>query len=228
MKNRIFLLPLFHREILFLHTDDMFSVAGGEMRCAYREACKLNDCMILLGDRPISITLKRAFGSLSIWQKVQFLYVVMREMKTDISQEDVEKCKNNDVLEELVEKLSEEFPTLHRVLVAERDLFLAHILKSSVAKPIVRSTGIQPSVVVGVVGIGHVSGIKRAWNDALLTKTQLDDLLIIPQPSTGQKVFSVAVRLSLLGLVGYGAFRFGRFAWRKIDISRITKDKFGF
>ncbi|OQV20064.1 Acid phosphatase type 7 [Hypsibius exemplaris] len=207
-------------------TSKLGMTPGGEMRCAYREACKLPDCMILLGDRPISITLKRAFGSLSLWQKMQFLWVVMREMKTDISQEDVEKCKSNDVLEELIEKLSEEFPTLHRVLVSERDLFLAHILKSSIAKPIARANGPQPGVVVGVVGIGHVSGIKRAWKNDTMTPQELNDLLAIPQRSTGEKVLGVAVRVSLLALMGYGSYRLGRFAWTRLDLGRFTKDGF--
>ena len=117
------------------------------MRCAYRESSTQQGCMILLGDRPLSITLKRAFGSLSLWQKAQFLWVIMREMKTDISQEDVEKCKSSDVLEELIEKLSQEFPTLHRVLVSERDLFLAHVLKSSASKHIMTTAGPQPALV---------------------------------------------------------------------------------
>ena len=121
--------------------------SGGEMRCAYRESSTQQGCMILLGDRPLSITLKRAFGSLSLWQKAQFLWVIMREMKTDISQEDVEKCKSSDVLEELIEKLSQEFPTLHRVLVSERDLFLAHVLKSSASKLIMTTAGPQPALV---------------------------------------------------------------------------------
>ncbi|GAU97227.1 hypothetical protein RvY_08560 [Ramazzottius varieornatus] len=202
-------------------TSKLGMTPGGEMRCAYRESSMQQDCMILLGDRPLSITLKRAFGSLSLWQKAQFLWVVMREMKTDISQEDVEKCKSSDVLEELIEKLSQEFPTLHRVLVSERDLFLAHVLKSSASKHLMTTAGPQPAVVVGVVGIGHVPGIKRAWNNANMSKEQLNMLLAIPQPTTSQKIFTGVVRISILGLVGFGCYKVGRFAFERVDLTPV-------
>lgn len=55
-------------------TKKLGMIPGGEMRAAYREANRLSDCMILLGDRPISITLKRAFGALSIWQVSKWSY----------------------------------------------------------------------------------------------------------------------------------------------------------
>ncbi|XP_055343216.1 uncharacterized protein LOC129591559 [Paramacrobiotus metropolitanus] len=197
-------------------TKKLGMIPGGEMRSAYREAVKNPDCMVLLGDRPISITLKRAFGALSLWQKIQFLWVIMREMRTDISQEDVEKCKSSDVLEELIDKLSAEFPTLHRVLVHERDLFLAQVLKNSVSKMVMTTEGPQGSVTVGVVGIGHVPGIKRAWSNELLSHDELRNLLAIPQPSRLQVYTSRIVMVSSLLLCGYGAYRGGRFLFSRL------------
>ena len=40
----------------------------------------------------------------------------------------------------------------------------------------------------------------------------------------GEKLFGVAVRVSVLGLMGYGAYRVGRFAWVRLDLSRVTQD----
>ena len=45
------------------------------------------------------------------------------------SKEDVEKCKQKDLLEQLLKEMTGEFPALSRVFVTERDLFLAHSLK---------------------------------------------------------------------------------------------------
>lgn len=45
------------------------------------------------------------------------------------SKEDVEKCKQRDLLEQLLKEMTGEFPALSRVFVDERDVFLAHSLK---------------------------------------------------------------------------------------------------
>lgn len=154
-------------------------------------------------------------------QKIQFLWVVSREMGTDISQEDVEKCKSSDVLEDLIEKLSSEFPTLHRVLVHERDLFLAQVFKNAAGKMVMSTAGLQPSVSVGVVGIGHVPGIKRAWNNPLMTNAQMQDLLAIPTTSKVQVYTSRLIFLSSVVLCGFGVYKGGRFLARWIRPARL-------
>ena len=58
-----------------------------------------------------------------------------------------------------------EFPTLSRVFVEERDTYLAYSLwlASSPVPNMASPSGVRPSVVVGVVGIGHVPGIVKKW-----------------------------------------------------------------
>lgn len=68
-----------------------------------------------------------------------------------------------------------EFPDLSRVFITERDQFLAYTLRR-VAHPILTRTnrlGYVPSVVVGVVGIGHVQGIVDHWQK----EVDIDELL---------------------------------------------------
>ena len=45
------------------------------------------------------------------------------------SKEDVEKCKQKDLLEEMLKEMTGEFPALSKVFVQERDTFLANSLK---------------------------------------------------------------------------------------------------
>lgn len=49
--------------------------------------------------------------------------------------EDVEKCKQKDLLEEMLKEMTGEFPGLSKVFVEERDTFLAHSLKHA-AQPL--------------------------------------------------------------------------------------------
>jgi pheromone shutdown protein TraB len=74
----------------------------------------------------------------------------------------VEKCKQKDLLEEMLAEMTGEFPALSYVFVHERDLYLAHSLALA-AQPVPTPYGVEPAKVVGVVGIGHVPGIVAHW-----------------------------------------------------------------
>ena len=47
------------------------------------------------------------------------------------SEEDVERCKQRDLLEEMLIQMTGEYPSLSKVFVQERDIFLAHNLKKA-------------------------------------------------------------------------------------------------
>lgn len=47
------------------------------------------------------------------------------------SKEDVEKCKQKDLLEQTMSEMIGEFPALHRTIVAERDIYLTHTLRQA-------------------------------------------------------------------------------------------------
>ena len=88
-------------------TAELGMAPGGEFRTAFTEAKKVPGCIIQLGDRPINITLKRAIASLSTWQKVKLAWNILTT-KDPITKEEVEKCKDRDLLEvRLSEALTE-------------------------------------------------------------------------------------------------------------------------
>ena len=75
-----------------------------------------------LGDMPINITLKRAISSLSVWQKLRLGWNILTN-KDPITKEDVENCKNKDLLQNMLAEMAGEFPALSSVFVDERDIF---------------------------------------------------------------------------------------------------------
>ena len=93
-------------------TKELGMAPGGEFRRAFREAHSVPGCLVHLGDRPINITLKRALGSLSIWQKLKLGFNILTS-KDSITKEDVEKCKQKDLLESMLEEMAGRF-VLHR------------------------------------------------------------------------------------------------------------------
>ena len=88
-----------------------------------------------------------------------------------ITKEDVENCKNKDLLQNMLAEMAGEFPALSSVFVDERDIFLCHSLQmASEAVPAHALTAsghkldnYEPPTVVGVVGIGHMPGIMDKW-----------------------------------------------------------------
>lgn len=87
---------------------------------------------IILGDRNIDITLQRAWASLSTWEKLKFIFLLLWGTMEEITPEDVEKLKNSDMLTEMILRLSKEFPSLQKVLIEERDAYMAFKLLQEV------------------------------------------------------------------------------------------------
>lgn len=149
---------------------------GVELLEATKVAEELN-IPIELGDRDVRITLKRAWRSMSFWQKTKFMTMSLASVfdKEDISEEQLEELKDKDVLTELMSELGKAMPVLKNVLIDERDSYLAKKIKES-----------NGSKVVAVVGAGHLQGIIKKINsdeDQDLTKIE-----IIPKTSPWVKI----------------------------------------
>ncbi|XP_042901587.1 traB domain-containing protein isoform X2 [Parasteatoda tepidariorum] len=188
-------------------TKQLGMAPGGEFRRAYEEAKQIPGCIVHLGDRPIHITLQRALAKLSMWQKIRIGWHMLRS-KDPISKEEVERCKQRDLLEEMLAEMTGEFPELSQVFVKERDIYLTYSLQMA-ASPIVAAAQNSdipgPSYVVGVVGIGHVPGIQEHWGK--ITNEDIPPVLCIPEPSRSSKFIRYTIRYSLYGLGLYGIYK---------------------
>lgn len=47
------------------------------------------------------------------------------------SKDDVERCKQKDLLEQMMAEMIGEFPDLHRTIVSERDVYLTYMLRQA-------------------------------------------------------------------------------------------------
>ncbi|KAL1435699.1 hypothetical protein MTO96_010485 [Rhipicephalus appendiculatus] len=187
-------------------TRQLGMAPGGEFRRAVQEAEKVRGCLIHLGDRPLQITLQRALAALSVWQKLRLAWHMITA-KEPISKEEVERCKKQDLLEEMLAEMTGEFPALSKVFVKERDIFLAYSLRLAASPMPCMSnvSGEQPIVVVGVVGIGHVPGIVENWDK--VSDVDIPPIMRIPEPSLPSKVLKLSIKASLLSLVVWGCWK---------------------
>ncbi|TRY85230.1 hypothetical protein DNTS_009268, partial [Danionella cerebrum] len=184
-------------------TEQLGMAPGGEFREAFKEAGKVPFCKFHLGDRPIPVTFKRAIAALSLWQKARLAWGLCF-LSDPISKEDVEKCKQKDLLEQTMSEMIGEFPALHRTIVAERDIYLTHTLRQAArcveAPPHAEKV---PAVVVGVVGMGHVSGIERNWEKEL----NISEIMSVAPPSRLGIVMRTMLKVAMWGLLGYACYR---------------------
>lgn len=163
-------------------TKNLSVKVGDEMKYAAVEAIK-NGSTIVLGDRDIKITLKRSWHSLSIWKKIKFLaYIIISSFK-DIKAEDVEKLKSSDIMSELIEELSAQFPSLVEHIITERDLYLTESLRKC-----------PGPVVVGVVGLGHLKGIQKYWNKDI----DINNLKQLPPDNNSKRKFLIYASFLIL------------------------------
>jgi pheromone shutdown-related protein TraB len=121
---------------------------------------------IHLADRDIRITLSRTWRTMGLWSKFKLFFQLILSIGEvdEISEEDIEKIKQEDVLETLLADVGKSLPVVKDILIDERDRYLAHKIKTAPGNKI-----------VAVVGAGHVPGIKKYWNAEVDIKT-LDHL----------------------------------------------------
>ncbi len=161
---------------------------GSEMLVAIAAAEKTGARVLLL-DRDITITMKRAIASMGFFEKLKLFFGIFMSFfgfGEVVDAKKVEELKNKDLLNELMEELSKEMPGTKKVLVDERDLFIANMILSSEAKKI-----------VAVVGLGHLHGIKKFLDKKRDTST----LLTVPRKRNYLAFFKYFVPLAFVLVV---------------------------
>ena len=153
---------------------------------------------VALCDRDIRVTLRRAWHSTSFFRKNYLLASLFAGLfdRTELTEEKLQELKKKDVLSELMLELGQALPELKRVLIDERDTYLAEKIKSADGKRI-----------VAVVGAGHVNGIKEALAED--RQAQMEEINTIPPVSPIYKVLGWSIPIVILASLGIIAWRKG-------------------
>lgn len=146
-------------------------VAPGSEMIGAIEASEDLGIPIALIDRDVNVTLQRALNKMGFIEKAKFLFGLIGSVfgfgdEDDI---DIEELKNPENLDELMEMFKDEAPSVHEVLVHERDAYLA----GSIMR-------IPQDHVIAVVGAGHKPGIEK-YLDNPETLPNLRDLEVIDE-----------------------------------------------
>lgn len=129
-----------------------FGINPGQEMIQGIESAKETGAALCLADRDIQTTMRRLWRSLGFWGKVKLFYQLVVSLVADeeISEEELEKMKSEDMLTSVLNEMADSFPSLKSVIVDERDKYLAQKIKET-----------SGDKVVAVLGAAHIPGIKK-------------------------------------------------------------------
>eukprot|EP00751_Fragilariopsis_kerguelensis_P026159 CAMPEP_0170867514 /NCGR_PEP_ID=MMETSP0734-20130129/22873_1 /TAXON_ID=186038 /ORGANISM="Fragilariopsis kerguelensis, Strain L26-C5" /LENGTH=470 /DNA_ID=CAMNT_0011244837 /DNA_START=20 /DNA_END=1430 /DNA_ORIENTATION=+ len=133
---------------------------------------------MILGDRPVSLTLTRAWESLPAWGKIKLLAGLVissfRKPNPEELKEWMQKILqgDTDLMSESIAGLAKHFPTLETVIIKERDAYMACKLYQTCRSLLLsdnlddtnrvgQGTNHRRYRLVAIVGAGHIEGICR-------------------------------------------------------------------
>jgi pheromone shutdown protein TraB len=142
---------------------------GGEFRVAHdywdiqRQNARLH---MVLGDRPLYLTLTRAWESLGVWGKTKLIVGLLVSSLQKPNAKELEEWMQSilnddsgDLLTKSIAELGDHFPTLEEVIIRERDAYMACKLYQTCRQLMMQSE--ENYTMVAIIGAGHVEGIRR-------------------------------------------------------------------
>lgn len=181
---------------------------GAEMLAAVRDA-RQTGAEVVLADRDIGITMRRAHRRMGFWEKTKLSWQITRAIIGGEEEEevDVEELLKEDVLTRMMTELGELAPSIKEVVLDERDTFLAEKIRREHA---------AGRKVLAVVGAGHLSGIKKKVTPPA-APVALSGLEEVPDKRFGvAKLIGWGFPLGLIALLLY-------FAWLGFQEGNYTK-----
>ena len=205
-------------------------VKPGDEMIAAMDAAEEAKVRCTLVDRPIQITLKRAWGKNSFWGKCKLFAMLLSSAfsKEEIAPEEIEKLKERNEMDSMMDELSESMPVIKKVLIDERDQYLASKIWES-----------EGNNIVAVLGAGHLPGV-QAHLEKLGAGTEsadVEEIAQLPKPGIAGKILAFLIPACIIGLIVagfiYGGLQAGTqmltswFLWNAIPAAILTAVAFG-
>ncbi len=166
---------------------DMNTTAGMEMLEGIKLA-KENNINLVLADRNIQLTFTRIWRTLSFFEKVKLLSSLIVSLfdRAEISEEQIEELKTQDMLESALKEIGTNFPNIKKVLVDERDQYLAYMIQNA-----------SGNKIVAILGAAHTIGIKKIINEPLT----IDGLTDLPPKSKAGSLLGWIIPIIIVSMI---------------------------
>lgn len=148
---------------------------------------------LVLADRSIQTTFMRIWRKMTLKEKFELLlnlfFALDDEEESEITDEEIAKLLQKDMLEGAMANMKEEFPKIGDILLCERDQHLANKIKNAPGKKI-----------VAVLGGAHVAGVK----EEIFKEQNMQEITTVPPAGKTAKVIGWAIPISIVALIAYG------------------------
>ena len=185
---------------------------GAEMKAAIDLADRAG-VPIWLVDRDVGVTLRRAYRNVRLRDRLGILSGLIASIfeRSEISEEEIEKLKEGDMLQSAFSEFAEHSEPLFRSLIAERDTYMAARLREEAGK-------VSVARVLVVIGAGHLAGIGRELDAQQQAPAALVEDLRQPRPPPRwPKWIGLGVLVVIFAAIAYAFTRgigFGALALR--------------
>ncbi|MBQ0166341.1 MAG: TraB/GumN family protein [Treponema sp.] len=174
---------------------------GDEMKAAIAVAEEMHIRTAMV-DRPINVTLRRAWAKNSLWGKCKLLATLLSTAfdKEEIPPEEIEKMKDSSEMDSMMAELADYLPTVKEVLIDERDMYLARSIWAA-----------GGTKTVAVLGAGHLPGVEKHIQ-ALAAAEETTDVSAIsevPPAGVGAKIAGLVFPVAIVALIVAGFFKGG-------------------
>ena len=167
-----------------------------EMRAA-DNCAKERDIPVAMVDRPIQVTLRRAWAVNSFWGKCKLISALLASAfdKEEVSGEQIENLKNSSEMDSMMKELADYMPVVKKVLIDERDRYLASKIWDCKGKK-----------TLAVLGAGHLPGVEAYLKELAAGKTSSDvsDISEVPPKKVGSKIAGWTIAALIVALIAAG------------------------
>ena len=169
---------------------------GDEMRAA-DNCAKERNIPVAMVDRPIQTTLRRAWAVNSFWGKCKLISALLASAfdKEEVSGEQIENLKNSSEMDSMMKELADYMPVVKKVLIDERDRYLASKIWDCKGKK-----------TLAVLGAGHLPGVEAYLKELAAGKKSSDvsDISEVPPKKVGSKIAGWTIAALIVALIAAG------------------------
>lgn len=175
---------------------------GDEMLAAIRLADEMGIATSMV-DRPVQVTLRRAWAKNSFFGKMGLLAALLGGAfsREEIDESEIEALKEKNEMDSMMASLSEEMPVIKEVLIDERDKYLASKIWES-----------KGDNLVAVLGAGHLGGVESHLTAIAsgAENADLSEISGIPEKKGGLKLIGWLIPAVIIAFIAAGFIYGGR------------------
>ncbi|MGV6852546.1 MAG: TraB/GumN family protein [bacterium] len=185
---------------------------GAEMKAAIKKA-EHHHIDISLVDRDVGLTMLRVSRAVRWWERINLMMGLFASMlvSEDISEDDIEKLKNGDVLESTFTEFAAQSDSLYHALIDERDQFMAAKLRQIPEQSHAKN-------ILVVIGAGHLKGMATYLeNEQRPADDIIQEMSTRPKPGKFGKMIPRIITALVISGFAWGFSRSEELGWNLIQ-----------